>query len=158
MEETIQEMLIRHYEKYYRLAYSYVHNPADAMDIVQEGAYKAILNSSKLKKQEYADTWLYRIMVNEAVSFLRKNRNNLIPAELLPASQNDTYEDTDLRDAIEMLDPLDRTIIVLRFFEDLPLDQIAEITGKNSNTVKSRLYRTLKKLKLSLTDERRSQV
>ncbi len=45
---------------------------------------------------------------------------------------------------------MDRTIIILRFFEDLKLEQIAEVTEENLNTVKSRLYRALKKLRLLL--------
>ena len=59
----------------------------------------------------------------------------------------------DLRRALEQLEPLDRTVIVLRFFEGLQLNQIAQVLDENLNTVKSRLYRSLKKLKLSLTDE-----
>ena len=42
-EKIVEKLLIENYEQYYRLAYSYVHNEADALDIVQEGAYKAIL-------------------------------------------------------------------------------------------------------------------
>ena len=43
-EQTIEQLLLENYNTYYRLAYSYVHNDADASDIVQNGAYKAILN------------------------------------------------------------------------------------------------------------------
>ena len=47
-EQKIEELLLENYNRYYRLAYSYVHNEADAADIVQNGAYKAIRNSDSL--------------------------------------------------------------------------------------------------------------
>ncbi len=152
-EQLVEEMLIANYSKYYRLAYSYVRNEADAQDIVQEGAYKAILNSDSLREPSYADTWIYRIIVNEAIAFLRKNRKETVNIEDIPEAVTDTYQDLDLRQAMEALEPLDRTIIVLRYFEEMKLDQIAEITKTNLNTVKSRLYRTLKKLHLALEPE-----
>ena len=52
-EALVHECLIKNYEKYYRMAYSYVFCEQDAMDIVQEGAYRAILKSDLLKQPEY---------------------------------------------------------------------------------------------------------
>ena len=51
-EQAVERALTEGYEKYYRLAYSYVHNEADALDIVQEAAYKAILKSDSLKEPQ----------------------------------------------------------------------------------------------------------
>lgn len=48
-EEKIKETILKKYNSYYRMAMSFVHNEADAADIVQEGAYKAIKNSDSLK-------------------------------------------------------------------------------------------------------------
>ena len=73
-EQAVERALTEGYEKYYRLAYSYVHNEADALDIVQEAAYKAILKSDSLKEPQYVETWVYRIVINEACSFLRSRR------------------------------------------------------------------------------------
>lgn len=70
--DIIERLLLENYNKYYRLACSYVHNDADAGDIVQNGAYKAILNSNKLQDIEYAETWIYRIMMNEIFSKYRE--------------------------------------------------------------------------------------
>ena len=153
LEEIIQEKLMQNYAKYYRLAYSYVRNEADAQDIVQEGAYKAILNSNTLKNKEYADTWIYRIMINEALTYIRKNKIKYMDIEEIQESTTDNYADVDLKKAMDTLEPLDKTIIILRFFEDLKLNQIAEITKENLNTVKTRLYRALKKLNVSLSEE-----
>lgn len=71
-EQKIEQLLLENYNKYYRLAYSYVHHEADAADIVQNGAYKAIKNSDALKQEEYAQTWIYRIMLNEIFGYVKR--------------------------------------------------------------------------------------
>ena len=73
-EEKVEQLLLENYDRYYRLAFSYVHNSYDAGDIVQNGAYKAIRNSGSLKNQEYAATWLYRIMLNEIYDFYHQKK------------------------------------------------------------------------------------
>lgn len=56
----------------------------------------------------------------------------------------DQYRDLELRTVLNQLDDKSRTIILLRYFEDLKLEDIADIVGDNLNTVKARLYRSLK--------------
>lgn len=151
MDDLIQKNLTDNYQKYYRLAYSYVHNEADAMDIVQEGAYKAILKSGLLVNPDYVGTWIYRIMVNESLSFIRKQKHSFeeLNEEFQPSTA-DQYEDIDLKRAIEQLGEPDGTIIKLRFYEDMKLEQIADILDENLSSIKSRLYRSLKRLRFSL--------
>ena len=80
-EKIVEELLLSNYDQYYRLAYSYVHNDADAGDIVQNGAYKAIKNSGELQKEEYASTWLYRIMLNEIFRLCGQKKTEELPAD-----------------------------------------------------------------------------
>lgn len=148
-KQLVEEMLIENYAKYYKLAYSYVRNESDAQDIVQEGAYKAILNCSSLKNERYADTWIYRIMIKEAITHFRKEKREAAGMDTLQETMTDNYQDMDLCHALDALEPLDRTILTLRYFEELKLEQIARITQQNLNTVKSRLYRSLIKLRLT---------
>lgn len=155
-EEKVEQLLLENYDRYYRLAFSYVHNADDASDIVQNGAYKAIRNSSSLKNQEYAATWLYRIMLNETYDFFRQRRTISIEAleesgEPEPAS-TDPYQDFDLRAALDALGLEDKLVVELRYFEDMKLEEIAEILNENLSTVKSRLYRSLKKLRVRLSE------
>ncbi len=152
-ETLIQELLVAQYEKYYRMAYSYVHSESDAQDIVQEAAYKAIYHAGKLKQQEFADTWICRIVINEAINYVKKNKKPYVDLEEADIGREAVYEDVDLKAAIDRLPPKDKTIIILRFFEEMSLEQIAQICNENVNTIKSRLYRTLKKLKLELSAE-----
>lgn len=153
-EALISEVLTTNYAYFYRMAYSYVHNEADAQDIVQESAYKAILHSRKLRQTEYVKTWIGRIVINESLTFIRKyKKEELISEETewIPAAENGKTEETlDLKEAMKRLSPEERSLLALRFFEDKKLDEIAEMNGESLSTVKSRLYRTLKKLKLKL--------
>ena len=151
-DTVISEILTTNYAMFYRIAYSYVHSEADAQDIVQESAYKAIYHARKLKKQEYARTWICRIVINEAVSFLRKQKKEQTEPVLkeLAAAEQNQEERTDLRKAMEALAPEERTVIILRYFEEMKLEEIAAVCEESLNTIKSRLYRTLKKLRLDL--------
>lgn len=152
-EELIHRCLVDQYEKYYRIAYSYTFNEQDAMDVVQESAYKAILKSDRLKQPEYADTWICRIVMNEAVRFLEKNRRNTVDIDALPEMGEEARtEDVDLKDALNRLDEKDRAIVVLRYFEEEKLETIGQILELNTNTVKSRLYRAVEKLKQHMTN------
>ena len=152
-EAIIEAQLVADYQKLYRLAYSYVHNEQDALDIVQESAYKAVKYSDSLKEPKYVGTWIYRIVINESIRFLRKRTIQEVAMEDLEGGVEDRYTDFDLHQALEQLDPLDKTVVVLRFFEGMQLNQIAQTLDENLNTIKSRLYRSLKKLKLSLAEE-----
>ena len=147
-ETLVHQCLVKNYEKYYRMAYSYVFREQDAMDIVQEGAYRAILKSDLLKQPEYVDTWICKIMINEALRFLKKNKLEAVDMESLPEQgQEDQVEDIDLQRALDKLDEQERTIVVLRYFEEEKIDTIGKIMELNVNTVKSRLYRSMDKLK-----------
>ncbi|MBS6398017.1 MAG: sigma-70 family RNA polymerase sigma factor [Clostridiales bacterium] len=147
-EAIVHECLVKNYEKYYRIAYSYTFQEQDAMDIVQEGAYKAILKSDTLNQPEYADTWICRIMMNEAVRFLEKYRGRTVNIEEVPETgQTDQIEDVDLQRALNKLDEKERAIVVLRYFEEEKLETIGKLMDLNVNTVKSRLYRAIDKLK-----------
>lgn len=152
LEELVHQELVANYEKYYRFAFSYVHNESDAQDIVQETAYKAICKSNTVKNPDYIGSWLYRILMNEANEFLRKKKRLQPEAEIEEGSHEDCYRDFDLEEAMEQLEPMERTIVTLRYFEDLELSKIAGITDENLNTVKSRLYRALKKLHVTLAE------
>ena len=147
-----ERILTDNYEKYYRLAYSYMRNEDDALDVVQESAYRAIRDCGKVNK-DYLSTWIYRIVVNTALDLLRKKKKETLSEELPEIPVEDQYQETELRTILNQLDHKSKTIIILRYFEDLKLEDIADILGDNLNTVKARLYRSLKKLRLNLEAE-----
>ena len=116
---------------------------------------KALAKSDGLRQPEHLKPWFYRILLNESMNHYRRIRR-LVPLEdappEVPREGRDPAERLDLYDAIERLTPGEQTIIRLRFFEDMKLEEIARITGVNLNTVKSRLYKSLRKLR-DLTGE-----
>ena len=144
MEKETERILLENYDKYYRLAYSYMKSEHDALDVVQESAYKAIRDCGKVKERRYLSTWLYRIVVNTALDALRRQGRE---------SWQPSYEGIELREILDRLDEKEKTVVVLRYFHDLKLEDIGEILGENVNTVKARLYRTLKKMRLELEPE-----
>lgn len=152
-EEIVEEIILEQYNQYYRLAHSYVHNEADAEDIVQNGAYKALRSSKTLRNPEYAKTWIYRIMLNEIFSFLKQPKTEsyeYMQEELGVEAKHveDAYTDFDLQRALDSLPEQDKAIVVMKFFEDKKLEEIADILNENLSTVKSRLYRSMKKLRI----------
>lgn len=145
-----------HQEDFYRLAYSYVRERETALDLVQEAIIKAITKIDTLKQIEYLKTWFYRILINECLNYLRRNKIVYTPIEELHdcgKEDHDIASNLDLYDAISQLAPKIRTIITLRYFEDMKLSDIARILKCSENTVKTRLYRGLKELKNILGEE-----
>ena len=160
MQERVHEQLcqyiVAHQEEFYRLAYSYVKNRDAALDVVQESIVRALTRSDTLRQPEFLKAWFYRILLNESMNYYRHNRRLVSLDEALgdtaPAPAGDTAARLDLYDAIGRLEEKEQTIIRLRFFQDLKLEEIAQVTGVNLNTVKSRLYKSLRKLR-ELTGE-----
>lgn len=149
--DLIEDEILRSYESMYHLAYTYVHNENDAMDIVQESAYKAIKNANKVKDEAYIKTWIWRIVINTSLDYLRKQKKVIPLDQCYDAASEDKYKDLDTINALDILSPKEKSIIVLRYFEDKQLNEIAEILNENLSTVKSILYRSLKKLRIELT-------
>lgn len=153
LRHQVEEKLLTSYESMYRIAFTYVKNADDALDIVQDSAYKAIKNAKSVKQEEYIETWIYRIVMNCAVDFLKRNRKEMATEsleELHHMETTDKYMDFDTIRALDVLNEKERAVIILRFFEEKKLDEIAAVLGMNGNTVKSILYRSLQKLKAEL--------
>ena len=153
--QDVKEILIdyvkKNQEKLYRIAFSYSKNEETALDIVQEAITRALKNINKLKNQEYVKTWFYRILVNECLQYIKKNKR-IITCELQEIENKIVWNDNisidgiDIYKYVESLNEKLKTVIILRFFEDMKIDEIAQITKTNVNTVKSRLYRGLEEL------------
>ncbi len=156
-QKQVEQCLLEQYDKFYRLAYGYVRNEQDALDIVQESAYRAVKDCDHLKNEVYLSTWLYRIVINTSLEFLRKQKWETTVEEDTLEQVGGICEDVvslhmewELQDILEQLSPKDKTVVMLRYFEDCKLEDIAQITKENINTVKARLYRTLQKMRKKL--------
>ena len=148
--QLLVEHIVSGQTDFYRLAMSYVKNRDAALDVVQEAIVKALSKVDTVREPAYLKTWFYRILINEAMNHFRRNRNLVSLEEVMAdraAEPRDPGERLDLYDAIDRLSFQEQTVIKLRYFEDMKLEEIAQATGANLNTVKSRLYKAIRKLK-----------
>lgn len=157
IEQQLVGLIKANKEKYYRVAFTYVKNKEDALDVVHDTIVKALQKVEKLHNTEYLETWLYRILVNESISFIRKKKNiicldELSESQLLVTEDVDREQYISLYDAIDHLSPELKTVVILRFFEDMKFEQIAKITQSKLSTTKARLYKALKLLKIDIED------
>ena len=152
LQKQVETEILNSYESLYRLAYTYVKNADDAMDVVQESVYKAISCSTEVKNKTSMKSWLCRIVINTALDLIRKRTRETLTDEVPELPWEDTYQDEELLRALDVLDNRERTVVVLRFFQDRKLQEIADVMDENLSTVKTILYRSLKKLKVQLTE------
>jgi len=157
-EEDFLALVEKNQDKMYRIAYSYVRNKEDALDVVQEAVYKGYISYSKLKQVAYAETWLIRIVINVAKDILRLNKR-IVPLEMEQlniqgsSESNIVYEQIAVHQALDKLNEHERSVIILRYFEDMKLLDVAKLLEKPISTIKSTLYRALKKMEIELTEE-----
>jgi RNA polymerase sigma-70 factor (ECF subfamily) len=162
LEKLLISCITEHKEHVYRLAYSYVKNQEDALDIVQEAIHKAFASAESLKTTASMKSWFYRIVVNTSLDFLRKHKKLQVVDETMleamdPGSE-DVYANMDLEMALEELPTMYRSVITLRYFEDLKIDEIAEVLNENISTIKTRLYQALRLLRIRMTEDNLEEV
>ncbi|WP_163655488.1 RNA polymerase sigma factor [Listeria sp. PSOL-1] len=157
MEECFLECIAEYKDDFYRLAFSYVKTQTDALDIIQESIQKALLHLNSIKKKEAIKSWFYKIVVRTSLDFLRKKKKvTLMDHETmgnLNTYTEDQYENIDLKEALERLPTKYKTVIILRYFEELSLQEISYIINRNLSTTKTRLYKALKLLRLDISEE-----
>ena len=149
--ENLIQYIEQNEEKWYRVAYYYARNQEVAMDIVEEAITKALTKISSIKQAKFMKTWFYRILINTAIDETKRNRKNAtfcLEDYQTEAIEEDFTTNIQLYEKINQLKPKLKTVILLRFFEDLKLSEIAQVTKTNENTIKSRLYQALDQLKV----------
>ena len=157
--EAFGELIIMHQEYLYKLAYMYTKNEQDALDAVQECAMRAMISMDKLREPQYFKTWITRILINSIYKTQKKSRNNS-PFEdyneAAPEQPLSIEEKTDLYDAIDLLPPTYKTVVILQYFQGMKIKSIAEVMGIPAGSVKAYLYRAREALKRQLEDEDRA--
>ena len=156
-ERAFEELVRRHEERAVRVALALIGNKEDARDLAQDAFLRVFRNLERFDFEHEFTTWLYRIVTNLAIDFLRKRR----PAMSTSAEQEEEA-DLDLADpdgpapseamehletaervraCIERLAPHFRSVMILRELEGLPCLEIARIVGTTHVTVRWRLHR-----------------
>lgn len=130
-------------------------NQNDALDVVQETAYKSFKSIKELKEPKYFKTWLMRIAISCSLDILRK-RKNVLPLKpdfeenLSINNHEDLTSEITLKGIIEELQEEEKSVILLRFYQGMTLKEVSETLKIPLGTVKTILYRALAKLRKNL--------
>lgn len=157
-KHLLESYLIGNLDRLYRLAFSYTLNREDAEDVVNESVIKALQALNSLKEPKYLGTWLYRIVINTAISMKKQKLKvatyDPLSPEWIAQTRNmvveESYEGIHFEDLMKSLNSEQRILLILRYFEEYPIAEIAEIMGENINTIKTHLYRTLRLLRAEM--------
>jgi RNA polymerase sigma-70 factor, ECF subfamily len=174
-ERAFEALMRRHNRMLYRLARSILKNEADAEDAVQEAYLAAYRNITSFRGGSRLSTWLGRIVINEALARLRKQKHAAVVVSFATAEpgeprieEGDMVDDrsqqpeaaamrTELRRLLERkIDELPaqfRTVFMLRDVEELSVEEAAECLDVPAATVRTRAFRARALLRASLAQE-----
>ena len=164
-EQKFLELVNENRNKILRVCRVYAWNSADQDDLYQEILFQIWRGLPALKEEQFANTWLYRVAINTAISFVRKRASRsdrvvhfehaaLTRAVEARQATEETPDDriASLYTAIYKLNPIEKALVTL-FLEDFTYEQIAEATGINANNVGVMLHRAKKKLSGLMMEE-----
>ena len=162
---AFQQLMDMYQEKIYRMIFFRIRSRLDAEDICQEVFIQAYKNLKRLKDPERFAGWLFRIAANRIKDHYRKQKVRAIfsflpdvereaDAAATAGERMDVMENLERRDfwnkvqtMLERLSRMEREVFLLRFLDDLGIREISEVINKSESTVKTHLYRALKKFK-----------
>ncbi len=137
----------------YRVACGQLRDHNDRCDAVQEAVLKAWNRRHTLRNEQYFETWLVRILINECHSIQRR-KARVLPMESVPDPEAHTDDTTaELREAILQLPEKLRMPVILHYMEGYDSNEIARMLRVPAGTVRTRLMRARNQLKLFLDDE-----
>src|SRR6266478_2159968 len=168
--QAFEFLVKRHEAKTFSVAFRITRNREDAQDVVQQAFHKAFMHLDRFQEKSSFSTWLTRIVINEGLMCLRKNRSRreislddvnseseeLFPPEIPDRAKDPAaiYEQQEnervLCEALNQLSTEFRTVVCLRL-EERSVGETSEILGLGVGTLKARLFRARQKLRVLLT-------
>lgn len=156
-DNAFYELLSERKSQLYKTAFAYVKNKEDALDIVSDTVYKAYISIKNLKEPNFFNTWLTRILINNSLDSINKKSRALPLKENISSDTRITSKDDeqiiDLKVAVDKLPCKYKTIVILKYFQDMTLVEIAKILQCPLGTVKTNLHKALGELRLDLKEE-----
>ena len=137
----------------YRVASTILRSDEDCRDALQAAVLRAWKNRGKLRDEALFDTWITRIVINESHTLLRRKRKYLLQSAV-HYPHNARVPDPALRLLIDQMPGKLRLPLVLHYLEGYTYEEIAELLHIPRSTVRSRLSRARKALRLELEDEK----
>lgn len=151
---TFQTEAMRQERLMYYLSYSMLNNNEDCADAVQETLARAWQKRNTLRDESKFKSWLMRILVNTCNDMLRKKqRQRQVPLEEDTAAVDPPSSPVPLREAIDMLKPEWRAVIILHYLEGYSINDMAEVLGAPTGTIKSRMKHARSRLCVLLQEE-----
>lgn len=157
-DTAFMELIDENKDQIYRTAYAYVKDETMALDIVQETVCKAYLNIHSLKKSMYFKTWIMKIAINVSTDFYKK-RNKVIyldQAQLLNKADTPVYSEHEKFYLLDMIDKMDekyKKVIIMKYFNDMTINDISEVLDIPLGTVKTYLNKGLTFLRKYMKEE-----
>jgi len=155
----------------FTIAYRIVHNKEDAEEVVQDAFVKAYTSLASFRQDSKFSTWLYRIVVNAAVSKTRKKKlfvdnseTNLVEEISIEGVENayaklsSAEQKKFINDALNEMNTEDSLLLTLFYLEELSLDEVTEVTGIPKENVKVKIHRARKKMYLVLDRQLRTDL
>ncbi|ERI07123.1 sigma-70 family RNA polymerase sigma factor [Aneurinibacillus aneurinilyticus] len=131
----------------YRVSKAIVKTDEDCADAIQETILKAYHAIHTLREPNYFKTWLIRILINECKRILQRKKHLVSLIELKQTqTTTDDYGQIEIQEIVDSLEEELRIIVILYYFDDLPIKKISQILDQPIGTVKSRLHRARLKL------------
>jgi RNA polymerase sigma-70 factor (ECF subfamily) len=154
-ERTFADLLTPLIQPGFRLALAMLHDHQAAEDAVQEASFTAWSKLGRIRDRSRLRPWFLGVVANKCRNARRKKWSvdvNLgLPEELSVVSGEErTLRGTDLRKAVARLAYDDRLVVVLYFYLDMPLEEIAAVAGSSVGAARARLYRSIRKLRPDL--------
>jgi RNA polymerase sigma factor (sigma-70 family) len=154
--EALDDLLASHGREIQAVAYLILSDRADAEDVVVETLLTAYERIGSLRDEQAFRTWLLRIATNLALG-VRRRSGRVVRLHVVPdiGGGDPTPASTDriaLLDGIADLPAAMRAAVVLRYYADLPVEEVAAALGKSPNTIKAQLQTALDRLRLALVD------
>lgn len=144
-------------EYLYRIAFLHMRNENDALDVVHDTVYKAFISINKLRKPEYFRTWISKILINTALDAikLKQRQVSLEDIELCEEymMEYDKSMAMDIAKELEELNEQYKSVIKMRYIDDMKIKDIAQKSNMAEGTVKTNIRRGLKILKSRLGEE-----
>ncbi len=150
-ESAFELLLAPLLDQGYRLACVMLHDHHAAEDAVQEAAFRAWLKVSQLREGAEMRPWFLGIVANQCRSTRRSRWWSILrgdlPRQATTPPEDTVLEGVELRRALRSMDPRKRLVLVLHWYLDLPLEEIAAVTGTSVHAAESRLGRATQELK-----------
>ena len=139
--------------KLFRTAKGILGDESLALDAVSEAIFRAFKGIKRLRETKYVETWFIRIQINVANDFYRRQKHEIVMEEVPDGVYHDDHSELEFSQMIETLQPTLREIISLKYYSGYTLNEISTILNIPEGTVKSRLNRALKILRLEVLNE-----